>query len=84
MIAIVFIIILITIRYKSRGDISYKVDESKCSSSYAAGSASGAACQGAGSMPQQNGALKNGNKTSGNCQGSASKKQSKDVKEWYV
>jgi hypothetical protein len=82
MIAIV-LIILIILKFKNRSDGSYKVDESK---NYQQSQGPTAALLGSGNVqqcPQQmHGNIKNG---SDKCASNPAKKRdTKDIKEWYV
>jgi hypothetical protein len=82
MIAIV-LIILIILKFKNRSDGSYKVDESK---NYPQSQGPTAALLGSGNIEQRprqiNGNIKNG---SDKCASNPSKKRdTRDVKEWYV
>ncbi|XP_025837261.1 neurexin-3-like [Agrilus planipennis] len=81
----VILIILVILKFKSRGDRSYKVDDGKGGYQHGPSTAllgnNGSANE---QTPYQlNGALRNG-ETRGQMQKSNKKRDSKDIKEWYV
>lgn len=79
----VILVILAILKFKSRGDRSYKVDDGKCypqgPNAALLGNTSSTNGQ---TQYQVNGALRNGDKMGAQIQ--KKKRDSKDIKEWYV
>lgn len=77
----VILIILIILKFKSRGERSYKVDDGKGYQQGPNAALLGTTSTNGQSQYQANGALRNGER--GQAQKSK-KRDSKDIKEWYV
>lgn len=83
----VILVILIILKFKSRNDRSFKIDDSKeyahgPSAALLGNTASSTASQSTAHQYQLNGALRNGDRAS--MQQKQKKRDSKDIKEWYV
>lgn len=79
----VIIIILVILKFKSRNDHSYKVDDGKGFQQGPNAALLGNTSNGNGQTQyQMNGTVRNGEKGVGS--GMKKKRDSKDIKEWYV
>lgn len=77
----VILVILVILKFTSRGDRSYKVDDGKGFQQGPSAALLGSSSSNGQTQYQVNGALRNGDK--GQLQKSK-KRDSKDIKEWYV
>lgn len=81
----VILIILVILKFKSRGDHSYKVDDGKGYQQGPNAALLGNTSNGNGQTQyQMNGTVRNGDKGTAGGVVSKKKRDSKDIKEWYV
>lgn len=77
----VILIILVILKFKSRSDNAFKIDDSKSYQQGPNAALLGNSSTNGQTLYSQNGALRNGDK---NPMQKSKKRDSKDIKEWYV
>ncbi|CAH1169814.1 unnamed protein product [Phaedon cochleariae] len=81
----IILIILVILKFKSRSDRSFKIDDSKSFQQGPNAALLGSVSEGGtNGQYQLNGALRNGDKGGGAHAQKSKKRDSKDIKEWYV